>query len=617
MANFVSRTPLPSLQRFQMAQQARGELMSRAASMVPDVNTLTKTLLDRYDLEGPDYARAARAMQTQAGKFISNYKKDPYSAFSREGSQLLQGIQNAINDPVLQRADALTKQTRKTFEDNKNVLNELNVKDGMVSVINANGDYERVYISDFDPEQHQALRLQDEKQLINQSVGVIGYERLTGGLPEYDLAEQKHIAEFFRQQLANVGNVSETIERTTPDGNIDVTTATQDNRANLARAIQGAIQSLPTNMRNTLGSMFLKETGGEGDFNEWVGQKAEDYAAGREKTSFKQSSKKSSILSAKEGLHKLNDTTTLGDLINAGVTSQVPMVFTTKYYDDSGKQSGRDVAFKTIGDRIPFDSIINQFSENTVTTEDDQTRPSARLSDQPIISNSTDGRMFIRRGNQSSDGHFGEGDYQRMQSLDFANNAIIDYRDPRGAAVLTMYVDANGEPLPNRIQEKISQGIHDEEVMQYAQGAPNITPEGNVQANFRTSDFMMLNWMAPAEKGFWGNNVDNDYAQALKELGHEFVQDAAANEFYNDNVDAGDKLKNSDIFQRNAIFGGTVLMPVDRSLLRVGTGGDLNLPKQVNDLSKAQDYSSRVRTQPVTFVKNKNTSDLITYPNRP
>ena len=310
MANFTSRTPLPSLQKFEMGQQARGELLKSAAAMVPDVATLTKTLLDRYDLKPADYARAANAMQGMAQQFITKYKKDPFSVFERDSQRLLTGIQQQLNSPILQKADALTKEVDQTFTDNKDVLNEFNVDGGQIAVLYSEntdtpGSYDRINIQDYNPEQHIALKVKDEKSMIDGGYGVLGFQQLTGDIPTYNLAKEQDIAKYFREQLSSIGSTASVKETLLAGEGIDVTEKQKNNFRQLQEAINGAINTIPKDMMNTLGSIYLKETNGQGDFNEWANGKIESYVSGRQISSGGVTTSKASRLSAQEGFNDL------------------------------------------------------------------------------------------------------------------------------------------------------------------------------------------------------------------------------------------------------------------------------------------------------------------------
>lgn len=603
MADLRSRTTLPALSNFQLAERTRGELTAQAAKMVPDTQTLISTLLSNYDLYDPDFARSANTIRSLANQWRSNYAKDPFSAFSRQGTNQLQAIQNAVTDPVLQKADALTKEVRKTFAENKSVLNQFNVNNGMVAVRLADDSYDKVYIEDFDSESMTALRVQDEKDYLTQVMGVIGFQQWTGTMPEYDLAKETEVAEYFRVNLRDTGSAAGT--EVTPGEFIDITRKGSSNEEALLRRLEGIKATLPTNISNSLQSTYLKETSGQTPYNEWLDQKAIQYATGKEKTSSGVTAAKSTQLSVRESLSNLDANATIGDMVIAGNFGESPATFTS--IDPSDNKPGQQYIYNAIGRDVPIREILESNPRGRmVTNEKGDQFKSRSMKDLPLITASTDGKVFMQRGTPSADGQYGQGDFVRFNSLTFSQEALIDDRNPM-SQILPFYTDKKGNVAPNADVERIQAGDIDEDLVEKYGVKTTISENGTMETVFRRENFYSFNYLIPREWGIFGSgDVDSDeYEREFNRIGRESIEDSAGSTYINNH-------SSTKILDRNdELFAGVMLMRVNQSLTPYATGSKIKMDKRDHSIYTTQNFEENTDYQTIRWKRTIDTSNHI------
>jgi hypothetical protein len=98
----------PSVLNAIMEEDSKKELLAESRSLLPDGETLSKAILDR-DLFAGDQERYMGALNNLSNNFLSNYKRDPYYAFSKEARIQLQKMQDIANDPMLNAMEEAKK----------------------------------------------------------------------------------------------------------------------------------------------------------------------------------------------------------------------------------------------------------------------------------------------------------------------------------------------------------------------------------------------------------------------------------------------------------------------------------------------------------------------------
>jgi len=98
-----------------MQEQTKAELTAESRSYLPDYETLSKAIIDR-DLFAGDKKKYVSGLNSLTRRFMSDYKKDPYYAFSTEARSQIRKMQDIASDPLLDAMEQAKKTSDAEFE---------------------------------------------------------------------------------------------------------------------------------------------------------------------------------------------------------------------------------------------------------------------------------------------------------------------------------------------------------------------------------------------------------------------------------------------------------------------------------------------------------------------
>lgn len=127
-----------------LADRSQTKMKDQARSMVPDSGSFIKTIMDR-DLYSGTEDKYVNAMSGIANKYLSEYSKNPYYAFTKEGKTLATKMQQLATDPSITHYEDVKTQTEKVKKvaEEKDIWGNPIVNNGRVKVIR-NGEFRYV-----------------------------------------------------------------------------------------------------------------------------------------------------------------------------------------------------------------------------------------------------------------------------------------------------------------------------------------------------------------------------------------------------------------------------------------------------------------------------------------
>lgn len=154
-SRWIVTSPNPRRLDFDMQQGKRLQLLQEAASMVPDEKELTSTLLNRK-LSPYETTLYSNYLNNELSNYLTEYRKNPFYAFQREGINQARNMRRIVTDPRLKELENSFEKSEKEFEAarTKELLSNVEVNDGRVKVIK-DGQVQWIRPDDFDPSVHK------------------------------------------------------------------------------------------------------------------------------------------------------------------------------------------------------------------------------------------------------------------------------------------------------------------------------------------------------------------------------------------------------------------------------------------------------------------------------
>jgi len=181
-----------------MQEQTKGELTAESRSYLPDYETLSKAIIDR-DLMAGDKKRYVGALNGLSKRFMSNYKKDPYYAFSQEARTQIRKMQDIATDPLLDAMEQAKKTSDAEFkkaQDNDMDFNP--VIEGGRALVQRDGKMQWVPLSQLKQGEDTPLTFTDQY-----NASMMGG---TGGQAiQYDMSDWKTVLDRITTAAANLG----------------------------------------------------------------------------------------------------------------------------------------------------------------------------------------------------------------------------------------------------------------------------------------------------------------------------------------------------------------------------------------------------------------------------
>ena len=158
-------TPLPSAIKRNSRNQRFGQLLQESAALVPNEAELMKQLSDK-ELSPVETQHFHGSLQAGMRDYLTNYRENPFYAFSREGINKVRELQLLVNDPKLKGMAEAYKSSQKEMDrivEGGLSANVSLTSDGKLAVWDSQ-EQKRKFIrpESYDPKRHAPFKISDE-----------------------------------------------------------------------------------------------------------------------------------------------------------------------------------------------------------------------------------------------------------------------------------------------------------------------------------------------------------------------------------------------------------------------------------------------------------------------
>lgn len=539
-SRFVVTTPSRRVIESEVVGGARQNLLQQAASLLPDHQALTDTLLE-YDLPMADRQAAQGRLDQMTQSYLQNYGADPFYAFTQEGRRTARRMQQVVHDPNLKFAQDLKKQNDKELDkaQQEGVLDKILVSSNGIGVIR---DGKKMFVQT-PQEGDSVLTVNDEYRHLNEVLGYKGGKYVVP-LRSFDKAMQS-----VRTAFSSIGSNEWKKENIDPDSLLSSMTSGKSNQRQVDQAADLLINKggLSNEDWNTLKSEYLSSVGSgqvSGEFSDKAAKKAVvemvlTQARAQTATSSGVTYDENPFLKAKQkGLDKAP---TISGLERGfyGLNGVRPRLEVTPNGTIAMTNTARKVGAE-----------LFQTSTNEVYREDlGQKVASHRLKDLPLLADSQEViyANAIKDGKKAKNGEFLRLPADAYREAIIADGSTGEEDTP---AFVTMPVGPDGNPLPydvaSRLVSAVAAGAKiPQEYRKYVsydeQGQPSIAQ----------GQFVDAVAYIPKQRSIWGSEINaNASSEMLEDHGYQMGYQKPDQDYIN--THSG---RNTDIIRNTSDFG--------------------------------------------------------------
>lgn len=259
-SRWVTTSPGPGLVKHQVKSQKKQQLLQEAASMTPDASALAQQL-GLSDLGAADSYLYGAQLNNALSEYMTNYRDNPYYAFSREGVQKVRDMQNLVRDP---RLNAM-KQAFKTTQENYKKKSEEGlggyhiVKNGnLVIVDKETGDLREVNPDSLDPNKHAVPTYQEAYDYLTSKRGFHS-PKLEDIRPlDNHMANPSEVIEQINKWFQGLGQTQQEQYKNALGELTDASRKTTSNTAQIKSKLRAILSDtgLPQNFRDTIFAQY-------------------------------------------------------------------------------------------------------------------------------------------------------------------------------------------------------------------------------------------------------------------------------------------------------------------------------------------------------------------------
>lgn len=551
MPDFVSRTPNRGLTRLNMQQQTNQQLLQDAFSLSPDVDAVSKAVLDKK-LYNADMAPVQAEVSGIISQYMDSFNKDPFYAFSREGRKTAGVLKEIINHPSVREWEQNTAKAEEEYKRasdnrlNKNLVvrgnDVLAVKEGRRQYISMND------IKSLNPDKGDRLLDVD-----SDITGIRNTYGVRNGVPSYDMTKLDDIDVKVKNAFSDLGSTDTSgLVRDSSEG-ADLKQRRKSNENQLQIALKTFMKTgLTESDKNTLRSEYIKANGGESSyegFHKWLSGKLSGIASGKITTVREDLEQESIASKAKSGAAPKTVELSAASKIIQGVTGNRKVV-------DVIGNAGQSLQ----GNLLPPQETLS-LSSGTAKDELGNTYPNRTVKNLKVFSDATDLKNLSVRNEKS-------GAWERLPAL-AEHGVVVDkpgsepalvwqytYTDPTGEAATVPVAAAkeimerrnSGRPIPENLQKYMTTlPVEQAEQNIIRSSAPDEVKQKQIlalrsQASQDGLVRMMENkpWVdfsvvIPKAKGIFNSNItgeEQEIGKRLSDFGYRSQESGAMNDYH-------------------------------------------------------------------------------------
>lgn len=603
--------PSKGLIEHQVKEGNKQQLLSQAASLVPDYSKLSEALMQN-EMHFADQQRMKNLLDTVTQGYMENYNRNPFYSFSRDARNLTRTMFHIVNNPSIKQLGQQFEYDRARWEEGR--------KDGLISNydVNENGVLvgtplrdEAGNVVDYKVARKRAVEQGDTPLTLNDT-----YQYITkraggqyGGF-NYEMSTDQDLLNNLDKSFQNLGE--DKIKRDILEEGREI--ASSNNRRQIIARVNWLLNNgLSKADLNNLYSRYFKQTG---DFNmdnarKFAVKYIADYAEGVHNP-----------VTESQYFNEVRKAAAGGGEGGGGTTRELPIPYVTAFLDGGPTQPSqiitRDGAV-VVGEGKVISGIIEEGK-------------SRKIKNLPVLSQIAASGGFIVNQTDDKEEGISNGDFVRMPNIAFEDMVVSDRVD-KAPKMLTLPMGPDGKPANANDIAEIGAVLEQERPVParlrkyFRQATSKDVSEGLAQ---RPGDpilnqgyFAQVTAQLPQRKwrtGLGGTKgPDEEITEVLNKYGHTSIDDNRLRDSYNQGVGeevAEHRIIGFDdrIYEVDLFIPVTNTEPFMQDKVR-GTTDALLL----GDSSRLRDPSRPVSRahfglEPFNMVKNK--SKFSTFPGR-
>jgi hypothetical protein len=576
-SRFVVDTPSRALIKAEglMQQSAdrgamRQNLLQQAASLLPDYQTLSDTLLE-YDLPFADAQRVRGQLDGMTSAYMDAYGRDPFYAFTQEGRSMAKRMQKLVTQPELKMAQDLKKQNDKELDKalQEGVLDKVLVNaEGIAVLRNGRKQYVQKPL-----ETDQILTVHDEYRYLNEVQGSAGGKYVVP-MRSFDKAMQS-----VRNAFDKIGDTQWKQENIDPNGLLSSITSGKSNEKQISQAVDMLINKggLSNEDWNTLKSEYLSSVASgqlQGEFTDSAAKRSviemvlsnakknvsTDAATTYDENPFIKAKKnaidieKGATLSGIErGFYGMNGTRPRAQVTPQGVVAA-----------NNARKIGAEL-FQTSTQEVYIDELGNRFKSH-------------KIKDIPLTADAQETiyALAVKDGKTAKSGEF-----MRLPADIYRHGVIADGTtgEEDAPAFTSEYVGPDGKLIPYNVAQKILTIIERGDSKIPQEYRKYVTPDETGKPTLNVAQFMDAAVYVPKQRSVFGSSVDTSASTTmLEEHGYEMGYDKNSQDYINQHSgNATPIIKHTSDFGLNledGYYKVRVKIPVSSYFQIRGAGGE-------------------------------------------
>jgi hypothetical protein len=541
-SRFIVDTPNKRTIQNEIMGQTKNSLLQQAASLLPDYQTLSDSLLE-YDLPTADRMRVQQQLDQMTSVYMEAYSRDPFYAFEDNARRMTRRMQALVRDPQLKQAELIKKQNDKEYERGatEGLLNKVMVNNQGIAVLrNGVRTYTRT------PKQtDQILTAEDEYNYLNQVVGSAGGQYRIG-MRSVDDAMRS-----VRAAFENVGDTEWKKQNIDPTQLLSSIQSGSTNEQQLQTAIDLLINKggLSNEDWNTLNSEYLSSVASgqiDGEFTTDAARRrtAEmifSTASSRKSTSSGVTYEENPFLKASKTKSDIEKDATISS-IERGL------------YGLNGTRPSVQVApngITTVGEINKIGAELFQTSTQSALDEESGVKlNSHKIKDLPLLANAAD-RMFVMAIGGSK-----AGDLVTLPADAYRHGVIADGSngpDEEPAFDTQAWVGPDGNPVPPKAAAEILDILTKQNRKIPQEYRKYISADKEGKPTLQQGVVADVVMYVPKQESLWGTDFDTSQtSKLLDEQGYKMEYNSEDKRYINAHSGTREKvLKDGGIINMN------------------------------------------------------------------
>jgi hypothetical protein len=290
-SRWIVSSPGPGLVKHQVRSQKRQQLLQEAASMTPDSAALMQQL-GLNDLNAADGNLYGSQLNSSLNEYMTNYRENPYYAFSREGIQKVRDMQTLVHDPRINAVKQAFKSTQESYKKkSEEGLGGYNiVKNGnLVIVDKETGNLREISPDSLDADKHAVPTYEEAFEYLTNKRGFFD-QKIENIRPlDNHMANPDEVIEQINKWFQGIGLTQQEHYKNALGELADASLKTTSNTSQIRSKLNAILSStgLPQNYRDTIYAQYYTDAlrngqkptraGAENALHQMIGQIAQGH----------------------------------------------------------------------------------------------------------------------------------------------------------------------------------------------------------------------------------------------------------------------------------------------------------------------------------------------------